>query len=248
LRLKKDEFELGKIKRAIGITKASLEEAIKEVKPEVKEYEIDAKFAYTATTLGSDRLAFHSIIANGANACTLHYEENSGELMDGDLLLFDLGAQYEQYASDISRTVPVNGKFTERQKQIYEIVLAANEYIIKQVKPGIKFSELNNLTKKYLADELIKIGLIENESEIGKYYPHGVSHSMGLNTHDSMNRDGVMEAGYVITVEPGLYIDEENIGIRIEDDVLVTKDGYINLSKEIIKSVEDIEAFMAKHK
>lgn len=247
LRFKKTEFEVEKIKKAIEITDASFKETLKELKPGVRENEVCAKFAYSVAMLGSERLSFDSIVASGGNACILHYENGVDTLKDGDLVLFDIGAQFEQYASDISRTVPVNGKFTERQKQIYEIVLRANEHTIKQVKPGMSSLELNNFTKKYLADELIKIGLIESEDELGKYYYHGVSHSMGLNTHDSLNRNSIIDVGMVITIEPGLYISEENIGIRIEDDVLVTEDGCINLSKDIIKSVEDIEAFMAKN-
>ena len=160
-------------------------------------------------------------------------------------MLVDLGAQYKYYNADISRTFPVNGKFTERQKQIYNIVLKANEEVMKSVKPGVTLGELQAKAKEVLAEGCKAIGLIEKDEELAKYYYHGVSHPLGLDTHDVGERNIKLKEGMVITDEPGLYIEEENIGIRIEDDILVTKDGYINLSKNIIKTVDEIENYMS---
>jgi Xaa-Pro aminopeptidase len=161
-------------------------------------------------------------------------------------MLFDLGATYNYYCADISRTIPVNGKFSKRQKEIYNIVLKGQELMFNTIKPGITQRELNKILRDYYCIELKKIALIKEDNELDKYYFHGVSHHLGLDCHDLCNY-GPLEAGAVISNEPGLYIPEENIGIRIEDDVLVTEDGCENLSSEIIKSVEDIEKFMSKY-
>ena len=151
------------------------------------------------------------------------------------------------YKADITRTIPANGKFTERQKQIYNIVLEGQRIVFEAIKPGLTTRDLNNILIKYYMTELKKIGLIQNDNEVRKYYFHGVSHHLGLDTHDVALRDKPLTPGCVITVEPGLYIAEEGIGIRIEDDALVTEDGCINLSSNIIKTVEDIEAYMEKN-
>ena len=160
------------------------------------------------------------------------------------MVLLDLGAQYGQYAADISRTYPVSGKFTERQAQIYNIVLKAQQDVIDAMKPGIPFEELNKVCQKSLAESLKQIGLIKEDSELTKYYYHGVSHYLGLDVHDIGSRNGLLKPGMVLTVEPGLYIAEENIGIRIEDDILITEEGNVVLSKQIPKSVADIEVMM----
>ena len=148
------------------------------------------------------------------------------------------------YFSDITRTLPVTGKFTDRQKEIYGIVLKAQKATIKIMKPGTPFEELNKQCKKVLCDELKKIGLIKEDSELSNYYYHGVGHYMGLDTHDLGSRDLTLKLGMVITCEPGLYMAKEKIGIRIEDDILITKNGNEILSKEIIKEIKDIEQFM----
>ena len=190
--------------------------------------------------------AFHTIAACGKNATVLHYNENNSELEDGKLVLFDLGAQYKYYNADISRTFPVSGKFTQRQKQIYNVVLRAQEAVTAIARPGILFSVLNETATKVLAEGCKELGLIKEDSELFKYYFHGVSHYLGLDTHDVGSRDMELKPGMVFTNEPGLYIEEENIGIRIEDNILITESGSENLSKQIIKTVEEIEAFMEK--
>jgi len=243
-RMIKSEEEIEQIKNAINITNEGIKNLMKNAKPGILEYQLEAYFDFTIKSLGSREFAFKTIAASGENATVLHYDKNNCELKENELVLFDLGAKYMNYCSDISRTFPVNGKFTDRQKQIYEIVLKAELETIKAAKPGLTVKELNDITKKVLADECKKMGLINEESEISKYYYHSVSHYLGLDTHDVGNYDVKLQPGMVITIEPGLYIQEEKIGIRIEDNVVITKDGCINLSENIIKSVDEIESFM----
>ncbi|WBW97962.1 aminopeptidase P family protein [Oceanirhabdus sp. W0125-5] len=245
LRLIKTEDEIKNIQKAIGVTKEGIELMMKNAQPGMKEYELEAYFDFTLTRNGIRDKAFKTIAAAGKNATILHYDKNNSEIKDGDLVLFDLGAQYGYYSADISRTFPANGKFTDRQKDVYNAVLKAQKAVEEAVKPGVPFMELNEICKKVLAEECIKLGLIEDEKEIGKYFFHTFGHYMGLDTHDVGSRSIALEEGMVITNEPGLYIEEECIGIRIEDDLLVTKDGCVNLSKDIIKEVDEIEAFMA---
>jgi len=246
LRMIKTDFEIGEITKALSLTQLGLDSVMTNLKPGEREYVAESEFRYAIRKNGADTNAFPTIAASGGNAVILHYVENDQIMQDGDLILMDLGAQYNQYASDITRTYPINGKYSDRQKVLYNIVLKANEEVIKMMKPGLEFAALNKKCSEVLAEELIKIGLIKEASELSKYYYHGVSHFMGLDVHDLGFRDAKLEPGMIFTVEPGLYVAEENIGIRIEDDILITEDGYINLSKDIIKSVEDIEAFMNK--
>ena len=246
LRMVKNDREVELIQKAIGITKEGILAMAKNLTPGMKEYEVEAYFDFKIKSLGAPAHAFSTICAAGKNATVLHYEDNNQEAKDGDLILFDLGAEYDYYCSDISRTIPINGKFTDRQKQIYQIVLNAMKEVEKNTKPGLTLADLNNIAKKALAKGCMEIGLIEKEEEIGKYYFHSVGHSLGLDTHDVWIVDSKLEEGAVITNEPGLYIEEEGIGIRLEDDLLVTKDGCINLSKDIPVEIEDIEALMSK--
>ncbi|WP_346937935.1 aminopeptidase P family protein [uncultured Clostridium sp.] len=247
LRTIKREEEIELIKKAIDITYDGIKEIWSNAKPGMKEYEIEAYFNYILKKNGVKDFAFPTIAATGKNATILHYVDNNTKTEDGELMLLDLGAQYKYYNGDISRTFPINGKFTERQKEVYNIVLAANETVMKAVKPGVTTGELQDITKRVLAEGCKRIGLIKEDSELNKYYYHGVAHPLGLDTHDVGPRNVELKPGMIITDEPGLYIEEEGIGIRIEDDILVTEDGYINLSAHIIKSVEDIEAFMSKN-
>jgi len=244
LRMFKDEFEINEIKKAIGYAQKGIESILKFAKPECNEHEIDAYYEYQVKMAGSVGLSFPSIVAGGKNATVLHYEENNQPIHDGSLVLCDLGALSGIYAADISRTFPINGKFTLRQKQIYEIVLKANKLTMAAVKPGMMVTDLNNLTKKILAEGLKAIGLIQNDNEVDRYYYHTVSHYLGIDVHDVGTYQEPIQPGIVLTIEPGLYIEEEGIGVRIEDNVLVTETGYVNLSLAIIKEVEDIENFM----
>lgn len=244
LRTIKQKEEIEEIRKAINITKRGIEKMMENAKPNMMEYEIEAYFDYILTSEGVKDKAFKTIAAAGKNATVLHYSQNNSKCGENDLILFDLGAQGNYYNADISRTFPVSGKFTERQKQVYNVVLKANLEVMKAVKPGIPFTELNEIAKKVLGEGCKELGIIKDDSELSKYYFHGVSHYLGLDTHDVGDRGKILKSGMVFTNEPGLYIPEEGIGIRIEDDLLVTEDGCENLSKDIIKTVEEIEVFM----
>ncbi len=246
LRVIKSEEEIEEIRKAIEITRKGIEALMTNAEDGMKEYALEAHFDFVLKTHGVKDYAFKTIAAAGKNATILHYVDNCSDMKDGDLILFDLGAQLNYYNADISRTFPVNGKFTDRQKQIYNIVLKTELEVIKAIKPGLPFAELNKIAKKVLADGLKAIGKIDKDEELVKYYFHGVSHYLGLDDHDVGDRGMKLEPGIVLTVEPGLYIPEEGIGIRIEDNVLVTEQGAEVLSKDIIKTVEDIENFMNK--
>ncbi|HDX9577224.1 TPA: aminopeptidase P family protein [Bacillus pseudomycoides] len=248
LRVFKTEEEIEKIKAAIIVTKEGIYNVLKHAKEDQMEYELEAHFDFTLKSAGIKHHAFNTILASGKNATVLHYENNDSKINKGNLVLLDLGAQNDYYNADISFTFPANGTFSNRQKQIYNIVLKALRETTELMSPGLKFSALNEHTKKVFIEECKKIGLIQEDSELSNYYYHGVSHFLGLDTHDvGSYKDRVLEAGMVITVEPGLYIEEEAIGIRIEDDILVTENGYENLSKDIIRTVEEIEDFMRTH-
>ena len=246
LRMFKEKEEIEEIRIAIEKTRLGIESMMKNVKAGMMEYQLEAYFDFTLKDNGVKDFAFPSIIASGKNGTVLHYEDNNCELKDNSLVLCDLGAAFNYYHGDITRTFPVNGKFTEGQREIYNIVLKAEEETIRAIKPGETFTSINEVTKKVLAEGLRNIGFIEKEEELRKYYYHSVSHHLGLDTHDVEDYEAPFAEGMVLTVEPGLYISEKEIGIRIEDDVVVTKDGCEVLSKDIIKDIEEIEEFMAK--
>ncbi|WP_242235354.1 aminopeptidase P family protein [Bacillus cereus group sp. BfR-BA-01316] len=248
LRVFKTEEEIEIIKEAIAVTKEGIYNVLKHAKADMMEYELEAHFDFTLKSSGIKHHAFNTILASGKNATVLHYEDNDAKVDQGDLVLLDLGAQKDYYNADISYTFPASGTFSSRQKQMYNIVLKALKETTELIKPGLKFAALNEHTKKVLAEECKAIGLIQEDEELSKYYYHGVSHFLGLDTHDvGTYKERVLEEGMVITIEPGLYIEEESIGIRIEDDILITKDGYENLSKDIIRTVEEIEEFMSNN-
>lgn len=244
-RMEKDADEVAQIQRAIGVTGKSLENVMRRLTPGMKEYQAQADFEYMVHYLGADGTSFATIAGSGKNGTMLHYETNRDTCEDGTLLLLDLGARWEGYCADITRTYPVNGKFTERQRAVYEIVLRANRAVAEAAKPGMSLRELNDVCKAVLAEGCIALGLIQDASELGKYYMHGVSHHLGIDVHDVCLFDTVLTPGCVITDEPGLYIDEWEIGIRIEDDLLITEDGCKCLSEDIIRDPDAIEAFMA---
>ncbi|XFA99542.1 aminopeptidase P family protein [Candidatus Izemoplasma sp. B36] len=242
----KSSSEVEEIRKAIGYTNKGIQALQKTVKPGMNERQLEALFEYTIKMAGSSGVSFETISASGKNATILHYVDNNQEIKNNTLILNDLGALSNEYAADITRTYPANGKFTVRQKEIYSIVLHTNKEIIKMVKPGVTFKELNVKAYDLLAEGLIKLGKIKEKSELTKYYYHSIGHYLGLDVHDVGSNLKALEPGAIITVEPGLYIEEEAIGIRIEDDVLVTENGCINLSEEIIKEIDDIEAYMKK--
>ena len=247
LRMIKSKSEIAEMQRAIDITIDGVESLMKNSKAGMKEYELEAYFDFVCKTNGAKDFAFRTIAAAGKNATTLHYVENNSDIKNDDLILFDLGAQWNFYNADITRTFPVGGKFTDRQKQVYEAVLRVNKAVIEKIKPGVVYKELNAWATDLIAEECIKLGIIKEKKDVSKYYWHSIGHNLGLDTHDvePQGRNFVFEEGMVFTVEPGIYISEESIGIRIEDDVLITEDGNEVLTKEMIKTVEEIEAFMA---
>lgn len=244
MRAIKSEDEIEAIRKAIEITRKAIENAVIKMKAGRKEYEVVADFNHTLALENSEN-AFETIAASGPNACTLHYVSNQETLKDNELILLDLGAASNHYCADISRTFPINGKFTERQKTFYSIVLEAQENVIKAIKPGVTLGDLNTIVKQTYAKACVDAKIVDDPSQIDTVYYHGVSHFLGLDTHDVGQMDGMsLRPGMVITVEPGLYSAAEGIGIRIEDDVLVTETGHEVLSSSILKSIKDIEAFM----
>lgn len=247
LRLVKDEEEIEKLKKALHITDLGIQAMMSHAHEGMSENELEAHFDFVLKTHNCKH-SFPSIVAGGKNGTILHYGSNNQPIADNDLVLCDLGASYEYINADITRTFPLSGKFTERQKQIYNIVLEGNRYIRSLVKPGVTLRGLNQKLIEYYEKELKEIGLLENGKQVYDYYWHGVSHMLGLETHDVSFFNEPIQPGNVFTIEPGLYLEDEGIGIRIEDNVLVTEDGCIELSEDIIKTVEEIEAFMASHK
>ena len=249
MRMQKDADEVNLIRDAIKLTDEGLQCVMRNLKPEMKEYQAQADFEYSIKRNGADSVSFPTIAGSGINGTMLHYETIQDTCKDGTLLLLDLGAKYKGYCADITRTYPVNGTFTERQREVYNIVLAANRKIAEVAKPGMTTVELNNVCKKVLAEGCIRLGLIEKEEEIGKYYMHGVSHHLGIDVHDvTVDSNRRLRPGAVISDEPGLYIDEWEIGIRIEDDLLITEDGCECLSEGIIRTADEIEVFMREHR
>ena len=249
MRMRKDESELATMQEAIDLTGRALHHVLTRLAPGQMEYQAQAEFEYAIRYGGAEGTAFATIAGSGLNGCMLHYDTNHCRMEDGKLLLMDLGAKVRGYCADITRTYPVNGRYTPRQKEIYDIVLEANRAVAQAARPGVTLAQLNDLCKQTLADGLIRIGKIESAEDIGRYYMHGVSHHLGIDTHDATGPDALALApGMVITDEPGLYIDEEEIGIRIEDDLLITQDGCTVLSEAIPRTTEDIEAIMAGEK
>lgn len=246
LRCEKDEIEIENMRKAIEITNSGLQRVMDTIAAGKYEYQVENEFNYALLNEGCREFAFKTIAASGKNATVLHYSENNCQIPENSLMLFDLGATYNKYNADISRTYPVSGKFTERQKQIYNIVLDCNEYIISNCKVGTTLGKLNQLSIEFFQKRLSEIGMLEDGKTVRDYYFHSIGHMLGLDTHDVSLANYVLREGNVITVEPGLYIEEEEIGIRIEDDVLITKNGPDVLSKNIIKTVEDIEKYMKK--
>jgi len=247
LRAVKDEKELAFMRQAQEHTRIAIEEMMRYAAPGMNERELEGAFDFALMKQGVREHAFSSIFAGGKRATTLHYSENNQVVNDGEMFLIDLGSAYGNYCADISRTFPVNGKFTDRQKELYNTVLEAQRIVIENAKPGLTTRDLNQMVIDYYETRLDDLGLRKDGKTVRDYYYHGVSHQLGLDTHDiCTDRERTLKPGMVITVEPGLYIEDESIGIRIENDVLITEDGCIDLSIAIPRTVEEIEAIMAK--
>ncbi|MBW7997903.1 MAG: aminopeptidase P family protein [Candidatus Glassbacteria bacterium] len=235
LRMVKDETEIATLQRAVDITGEALVEAIGAVKAGMYEYEVEALIEYGLHRRGSQRPGFPSIVGAGPNTVTLHYNENRRRIESGELLLMDVGAELDYYTADITRTVPVDGKFTARQREVYDIVLRAQQAGIAAVRPGVTLRDIHAAAKKVI-----------EEAGFGEYFIHYTSHYLGMNVHDVGSRDEKLRAGMVITVEPGIYLPEESLGVRIEDDVLVTENGSRVLSRNIPSTVDELEGLMAR--
>jgi Xaa-Pro aminopeptidase len=261
MRLFKDEYELAIMRRAAEISSAAHVRAMKTAAPGMREYQVEAELIHEFCRNGARAPAYGSIVASGANACVLHYRENSAELRRGELLLIDAGCELDSYASDITRTFPVGARFTQAQKDVYELVLASQEAAIKAVKPGADFIDYHDAATRVLVEGLIGLklckGSVEKVLEDGSYkqfYMHRTGHWLGLDVHDAgdymqKGKWRKLKPGMVLTVEPGLYIRPAdnvpkafwNIGVRIEDDVLVTAKGRDILTADCPKRVKDVE-------
>lgn len=243
----KEKEEIEAHRKAAAITNEAVRNMLRNMKPGMTESAIEAYYDFVLKTNGVKVPAFTTIAASGPNNNTLHYSKNDRVTEDGDLILFDLGAQVDRYCTDVSRTYPVNGKYTERQKQLYNAVLAGLKAAEALSRPGQKKNELQDISKQVMAEELIKIGKISKPEEVDQYYFHGSGHFIGLNTHDVGDTgDIVLEEDMMFTLEPGLYFRDENMGFRIEDTILITKDGCDILSDVIPKEIDEIEAYMAE--
>lgn len=252
LRVVKHPEELAAMRKACDITRKMFERALTAIKPGKYEYEIEAEMVYEIIRNGGTTHSFAPIVASGADTCILHYIKNDKVMQDGDLLLMDFGAEYANYAGDCSRTVPVNGKFTERQRKVYEAVLAIYKETIPLFKPGMTIHKINDYVFKRMDEELIKLGLYTQRDValqdpanpcFKKYYMHNTSHFIGMDVHDVGQRDWVFQAGNVLSCEPGIYIAEEGIGVRIETDVVVA-DSPIDLMAGTPVEVDEIEKAM----
>ena len=251
----KTESELEVMRKAAEITTKGYKRILKYMKPGVWEHELEAEFMHEFLMNRSRGFAYTPIIAAGNNANVLHYIENNDQCNDGDLVLFDVGAEYGNYTCDVTRCFPVNGKFSARQAAVYNAVLRVHEGAISMLRPGIMLDDYHKKVGNLMTNELLTLGLITSDDvaqedpawpAYKKYFMHGTSHYLGLDVHDYGLWTIPVEEGMVFTVEPGIYIPEEGLGIRIEDDIVVTKEGHENLTREIPKTVEEIEAFMAK--
>lgn len=253
LRSIKSEIEIALIKKAIQITHQAFNRVLKFVKPGVAEYQIEAEITHEFLWNRATRNAYHPIIASGENSCVLHYNDNNQICNDGDILLLDFGAEYANYAADLTRTIPINGKFTSRQKEVYEAVLRIQKFAIPLLKSGNNIDEYHKEIGKFVEKELIFLKLLlkeeieaqdEKKPLYKKYFMHGTSHFLGLDVHDVGSKFKPFAAGMVFTCEPGIYIPNEKIGIRLENNILITNSGNIDLMKEIPIEVSDIEFLM----
>jgi len=255
LRPIKSQLEIDTIQHACDITEKGLRRILDFVKPGVMEYEIQAEFAHEFLMNRSRGFAYEPIVASGGNANVLHYVENNKECKAGDVILMDVGAEYANYASDMTRCIPVSGTFTPRQKDVYNAVLRVMKGATAMLVPGTLHDEYHVEVGNLMESELIGLGLLDKQAVAKqdpknplykKYFMHGTSHHMGLDVHDVENRTTAFAEGMVLTVEPGIYIPEENLGIRLENDVLITKDGQFDLMRNIPLEVEEIEDLMNK--
>ena len=266
MRLYKSRYEVRLMRQAAKISAKAHKRAMRNCRPDMYEYQLEGELISEFIQNGARFTAYPPIVGSGQNTCILHYTNNSDKMLDGDLLLIDSGAEYQCYASDITRTFTVNGKFSNAQRDIYNLVLSAQTAALNEIKPGKHWNDPHDAAVKVLTEGMVSLGILEGDPEeliknkdYAKYYMHRTGHWLGMDVHDvgDYKLDGewrMLEAGMVMTVEPGLYLPAnskdlpdhwQNIGVRIEDDVLVTKDGYDILSKDAPKTIDEIEELMA---
>lgn len=253
LRGAKEQAEIDQLQIACDITEKGFRRILKFVKPGVTEFEIEAEYLHEFVRNRSKGFAYEPIIASGANACVLHYIENSRSCHDGDLLLMDVGAEYGNYNADMTRTIPVNGKFTERQKAVYDAVLRVQREAMNILRPGTNIQDYHKEVGLIMQSELIGLGLIDQTDvknqdpkwpAYKKYFMHGTSHHLGLDVHDVGTMHGPITPGMVFTVEPGIYIPAENLGVRLENNIVIQENGYFDLMRNIPIEAEEIEELM----
>lgn len=255
LRSVKSEWEVKRMQHACAITEKGFRRVLNAIKPGVWEYEIEAEYIHEFVSNRSRGFAYEPIIAGGANSCVLHYVENKNQLRNGDVLLMDVAAEYAGYNSDMTRTVPVNGKFTKRQRQVYDAVLRVKNRATDLLVPGNTIPEYHKEVGKIMESELVELGLIDKTDiknqnpdwpAYKKYFMHGTSHHLGIDVHDVASIYVKFRPGMVLTVEPGIYIREEGLGIRIEDNILIQEKGHLNLMRNIPIHADEIEDLMNK--
>ncbi len=272
LRMNKSVFERNQLRKAIDITVEAHREVLKRLRPDHWEYEIEALVEYTFKRKGAVQWAFPSIVASGPNATILHYQKSLRQGLSGELLLLDIGAEYNFYAADLTRTVPISGRFSPQQAQIYELVLGAQKAAMAEVRPGSSLPQIHDVAVEVIREGLFRLGLIADKSsrQYRAFFPHGVGHWLGMDVHDVGPYDQKFEPGMILTIEPGIYVREDaperlaelgaepesidsirtrleqyrHIGVRIEDDVMVTEEGYELLSAAAPREICDIEAMM----
>lgn len=253
LRREKQKREIELIQKACNITEAGFRRVMKFVKPGVMEYEIEAEYIHEFIRLGSRGFAYTPIIASGPNAIILHYIENKEKVKDGDLILLDVAAEYANYNSDLTRTIPANGRFTKRQKEVYNSVLRVHNEAFKMLRPSTVYFDYHKEVEKLMESELLKLKLIDKtdiknqvpgREAFRKYFYHGTSHMLGLDVHDVGNMHDKIKVGSVWTIEPGIYIKEEGMGIRLENNVVIQKDKNLDLMRNIPIEADEIEEIM----
>jgi Xaa-Pro aminopeptidase len=274
LRMRKSPYELRLMQHAVDISIEGHQRSQAVASRAQWEYEVEAELDYTYKRRNADNWGYPSIVGCGPNGTTLHYQESQGRVRPGDLLLIDAAAEYEHYSADVTRTFPVSGKFTPAQAEVYNVVLAAQEAAFRVIKPGAELSDVHNAAEEVIREGLLRLGLItdKNSMQFRIWFMHGTSHWLGMNVHDVSVRGAKLDAGMVFTVEPGIYVRPDaldnlpktpenekfiaavrpafekykSVGVRIEDNVVVTADGYRNLSAALPRTIPDIEAFMAR--
>lgn len=257
LRAVKEQEEIDQLQIACDITEKGFRRILSFVKPGVTEYEIEAEYIHEFIRNRSRGFAYEPIIASGSNACVLHYIENKEVCKDGDLILFDVGAEYGNYNADMSRTIPVNGKFTKRQRAVYDAVLRVQRAAMDMLRPGVNIQDYHKEVGLIMQSELVSLELIDQTDiknqdpkwpAYKKYFMHGTSHHLGLDVHDVGTMHEPITPGMVFTVEPGIYIQEEGLGIRLENDILIQENGYLDLMRNIPIEAEEIEELMGSRK